>query len=100
MTEADLNSTAAEETSVPQAAGNRPTAPLLRPLIYSLILASAAAQFAIVPIMPSYAHRLGLSGLQQGMVLGATGLAALAVSCRPGRCPTASVRDGSRYGRA
>jgi len=55
---------------------------LFRILIYGLVLASAAAQFAIVPIMPVYAHRLGLSGFQQGMVLGATGLAMLAV-CVP-----------------
>ena len=31
-------------------------------LMYGLILASAAAQFALVPVMPVYAHRLGLSG--------------------------------------
>ena len=41
---------------------------------------SAAAQFALVPVMPVYAHRLGLSGFEQGMVLGATGLATLVVS--------------------
>jgi MFS family permease len=70
--------------TVTQAAGTRGTALLFRPLIYGLILASAAAQFAIVPIMPNYAHRLGLSGLQQGMVLGAIGLAALAVSLPAG----------------
>jgi MFS family permease len=57
---------------------------LFRVLIYGLILASAAAQFALVPVMPVYAHRLGLSGLQQGMVLGATGLACLAVSVPSG----------------
>jgi len=51
-----------------------------RVLMYGLILASAAAQFALVPVMPDYAHRLGLSGFQQGLVLGATGLATLAVS--------------------
>jgi MFS family permease len=78
---------------VPQAVTNRPTTPLFRPLIYSLILASAAAQFAIVPIMPTYAHRLGLSGLQEGMVLGATGLAALAVSVPAGAL---SDRFGAR----
>ncbi len=53
-----------------------------RMLICGLILASAAAQFALVPVMPAYAHRLGLSGFQQGEVLGAPGLAALAV-CLP-----------------
>src|SRR5258708_14968406 len=34
------------------------------------------------PVRPAYAHRFGLSGLQQGMVLGATGLACLDV-CMP-----------------
>jgi len=76
-----------------QAAGTRGAALLFRPLIYGLILASAAAQFAIVPIMPNYAHRLGLSGLQQGLVLGATGLAALAVSLPAGAL---SDRFGAR----
>ena len=66
---------------------------LFRPLMYALILASAAAQFALVPVMPVYAHRLGLSGFQQGMVLGATGLAALAVSVPAG---TLSDRFGAR----
>jgi MFS family permease len=66
---------------------------LFRLLIYGLILASAAAQFALVPVMPVYAHRLGLSGFQQGMVLGATGLAALAVSVPAG---TLSDRFGAR----
>ena len=66
---------------------------LFRPLIYGLILASAAAQFALIPVVPVYAHRLGLSGSQQGMVLGATGLAALAVSVPAG---TLSDRFGAR----
>jgi MFS family permease len=64
-----------------------------RLLMYGLILASAAAQFALVPIMPVYAHRLGLSGFQQGLVLGATGLASLAVSVPAG---TLSDRFGAR----
>src|SRR5215472_10266562 len=64
------------------AAGSHRRTWLFRILIYGLVLASSAAQFAIVPIMPVYAHRLGLSGVQQGMVLGATGLAMLAV-CVP-----------------
>jgi MFS family permease len=64
------------------AAGSHPKARLFRVLIYGLVLASAAAQFAIVPVMPAYAHQLGLSGFQQGMVLGATGLAMLAI-CVP-----------------
>ena len=66
---------------------------LFRLLIYGLILVSAAAQFALIPVMPVYAHRLGLSGFQQGMVLGATGLAALAVSLPAG---TLSDRFGAR----
>jgi MFS family permease len=76
---------------VTQAAGTRGPVVLFRPLIYSLILVSAAAQYAIVPVMPNYAHRLGLSGLQEGMVLGATGLAMLAVSL-----PTGALSD--RFG--
>ncbi|HWN61794.1 MAG TPA: MFS transporter [Streptosporangiaceae bacterium] len=64
-----------------------------RLLMYGLILASAAAQFALVPVMPVYAHRLGLSGFQQGLVLGATGLASLAVSVPAG---TLSDRLGAR----
>jgi MFS family permease len=66
---------------------------LFRLLMYGLILASAAAQFALVPVMPVYAHRLGLSGFQQGLVLGATGLATLAVSLPAG---TLSDRFGAR----
>ena len=64
-----------------------------RLLLYGLILASAAAQFALVPVMPVYAHQLGLSGLQQGLLLGATGLATLAVSVPAG---TLSDRFGAR----
>jgi DHA1 family solute carrier family 18 vesicular amine transporter 1/2 len=64
-----------------------------RLLIYSLILASAAAQFALIPVMPVYAHRLGLSGFQEGILLGATGLASLAVSVPAG---TLADRFGPR----
>jgi len=64
-----------------------------RLLMYGLILASAAAQFALVPVMPVYARQLGLSGFQQGLVLGATGLASLAVSVPAG---TLSDRFGAR----
>jgi MFS family permease len=66
---------------------------LFRVLIYALVLASSSAQFAIVPIMPVYAHRFGLSGFGQGMVLGATGLATLAVSLPAGAL---SDRFGAR----
>jgi MFS family permease len=76
-----------------QAARTEAGARLFRLLIYGLILASAAAQFGIIPVMPVYAHRLGLSGLQQGMVLAATGLATLAVSVPAG---TLSDRFGAR----
>jgi len=85
------------------AAGERPVAGgpargpapvrLFRFLVYGLVLASSAAQFAVVPIVPAYAHQFGLSGLQQGMVLGATGLATLAVSVPAG---VLSDRLGSR----
>jgi predicted MFS family arabinose efflux permease len=64
-----------------------------RLLIGALILVSAAAQFALVPVMPVYAHRLGLSGFEQGMVLGATGLATLVVSVPAG---TLADRFGAR----
>ena len=70
---AELIATTAEEGAVTETAGSDPRAGLFRVLIYGLVLASSAAQFAIVPVMPTYAHRLGLSGFQQGMVLGATG---------------------------
>jgi len=61
-----------------QASGTGAGGRRFRLLIYGLILASAAAQFALVPVMPGYTRQFGLSGFQQGMVLGATGLAALA----------------------
>jgi MFS family permease len=64
-----------------------------RLLMYGLILASAAAQFALVPVMPVYARQFGLSGLQQGLLLGATGLATLAVSVPAG---TLADRFGAR----
>jgi len=67
---------------------------MFRLLIYGLILISAAAQFALVPVMPVYAHRLGLSGFEQGIVLGATGLATLAVSV-----PTGTLSDRLGAGR-
>jgi DHA1 family multidrug resistance protein-like MFS transporter len=57
---------------------------LFRWLIGALILVSAAAQFALVPVVPVYARRFGLSGFEQGMVLGATGLATLVVSVPAG----------------
>jgi MFS family permease len=66
---------------------------LFRFLLYGLVLASSATQYSVVPILPVYAHRLGLTGVQQGMVLGATGLATLAVSVPAGAL---SDRFGAR----
>lgn len=66
------------------AAGRAPALLLFRVLVYGLVLASSATQYAIVPILPSYAHRLGLSGLEQGSLLSATGLATLAFSVPAG----------------
>src|SRR4029077_6301324 len=66
---------------------------LFRFLIYGLVLASSATQYSVVPILPVYAHRLGLTGVQQGMVLGAPGLATLAVSVPAGAL---SDRFGAR----
>ncbi len=63
-----------------QAAGTGAGGRLFRALIGALIGVSAAAQFALVPVMPVYARRFGLSGFEQGVVLGATGLATLVVS--------------------
>jgi MFS family permease len=64
-----------------------------RLLVYGLIMASAAGQFELIPVMPVYAHRLGLSGVQQAAVLAATGLAAVAVSLPAG---TLCDRFGAR----
>lgn len=56
----------------------------LRVLIYALVLASSCLQMSLPPLLPSYAHRFGLSGFDQGMLLAATGLATLAVSVPAG----------------
>jgi MFS family permease len=58
---------------------------LFRLLIGGLIGVSAAAQFALTPVMPLYARRLDLPGLEQGLVLAAVGISALAVSLPAGR---------------
>ena len=60
------------------------TVRLFRFLLYGLVFASSGTQLAIVPILPVYAHRLGLSGLQQGALLSATGLATLAFALPAG----------------
>jgi len=82
-----------EEEIVLQATRTTAGGKLFRLLIGALILVSAAAQFALVPVMPVYARRFGLSGFEQGMVLGATGLATLVVSVPAG---TLSDRFGAR----
>lgn len=81
----DRSSPESREGPVTEAgAASSGRARLFRFLIYGLVLASSGTQFAVVPVLPVYAHRLGLSGPQQGMLLGATGLAALAVSLPAG----------------
>jgi MFS family permease len=67
-----------------EATADRGRARLFRFLLYGLVFASSGAQLAIVPILPVYAHRLGLSGLQQGALLSATGLATLAFALPAG----------------
>ena len=76
-----------------QATRTRAGGRLFRLLIGALILVSAAAQFALVPVMPVYARQFGLTGFEQGTVLGATGLATLVVSVPAG---TMSDRFGAR----
>jgi predicted MFS family arabinose efflux permease len=56
----------------------------LRALIYFLCLVSASFQQGIVPLLPEYAHKFGLSGVQQGMLLGATAFATMAVAVPAG----------------
>jgi MFS family permease len=82
---------ARERTVIETEVGARPR--LFRVLIYGLVLASSSAQYAVVPIMPTYAHRFGLSGFEQGMILGAPGLATLAVAVPAGAL---SDRFGAR----
>lgn len=63
----------------------RPTqAKVLRALLYVVVLASSCLQVAVVPLLPAYARRFGLSHVDQGILLGATGLATLAVSLPAG----------------
>ncbi|MGO8877458.1 MAG: MFS transporter [Acidimicrobiales bacterium] len=56
----------------------------LRVLIYAVCLASATFQQGIVPLLPAYAHRFGLSGVETGMLLAATALSTMAVSLPAG----------------
>ncbi len=66
------------------AAGQEPSPRRLRLLLYSLLLGSSAFQTAIVPLLPDYAHRFGLSSFNQGMLLSATAFSTLAVSVPAG----------------
>jgi MFS family permease len=75
---------------IPEPGGTR----LFRILLYGLTLASSAAQFALVPILPAYTRRFGLSGTEQGMLLGAAGFAMLVVSLPAGAL---SDRFGARW---
>jgi MFS family permease len=56
----------------------------LRFLIYAVCLASATFQQGIVPLLPAYTHRFGLSGVETGMLLAATALSTMAVSLPAG----------------
>ena len=65
----------------------------LRLLVYAVVLVSSLLQTAIAPLLPSYAHRFHLGGLQTAALLAATGIAALAVSIPAG---TMADRFGAR----
>lgn len=64
---------------------SRVGAPSARLLIYALILVSSSLQVGIAPLLPGYAHRFDLSGLADGALLAATGLATFAVALPAGR---------------
>jgi len=65
----------------------------LRFLIYALALLSSLLQSAIAPLLPSYAHRFALGGVQIAALLAATGIAALVISLPAGAL---SDRFGAR----
>jgi MFS family permease len=65
----------------------------LRWLIYALALLSSLLQSAIAPLLPSYAHRFQLGGVQIAALLAATGIAALIISLPAGAL---SDRFGAR----
>jgi MFS family permease len=65
----------------------------LRWLIYALALLSSLLQSAIAPLLPSYAHRFQLGGVQIAALLAATGIAALVISLPAGAL---SDRFGAR----
>lgn len=56
----------------------------LRYLLYAFLLLSGCMQYAVVPLLPAYAHRFGLTHVAQGLVLACTGLATFAVSLPAG----------------
>jgi YNFM family putative membrane transporter len=76
----DLSSSPGNNTPRQSVGGLRP----LRFGIYALVLASSSFQMAIVPLLPTYARRFGLSGFQEGMLLAATALSTVAVSLPAG----------------
>ncbi len=57
----------------------------LRIAIYLVVLASCCFQGAIIPLLPEYSRRFGLSGFGEGMLLAATALSSLLVSLPAGR---------------
>lgn len=70
----------ATEAGAPAPAGAR----TLRMLIYGACLASTTFQQGIVPLLPVYTRRFGLSGVETGTLLAATALSSLAVSLPAG----------------
>lgn len=56
----------------------------LRFLVYAIVLMTSVLQTAIAPLLPAYAHRFALGGLQTAALLATTGLTALAVSIPAG----------------
>lgn len=85
--------------AVEEPAGTSKTAPqgtddrLLRVAVLALALLSALLQSAIAPLLPSYAHRFHLGGMQIAALLAATGIAALVISLPAGAL---SDRFGAR----
>jgi MFS family permease len=65
----------------------------LRFLIYALAMLSSLLQSAIAPLLPSYAARFQLGGVQVAALLAATGVAALVISLPAGAL---SDRFGAR----
>jgi predicted MFS family arabinose efflux permease len=65
----------------------------LRFLIYALALLSSLLQSSIAPLLPSYAHRFGLNGVQVAALLAGTGISALVISLPAGAL---SDRFGAR----